>query len=217
MTEFVNCHLRGIPLNPCVRTGDAAKVIVEQAHATGADLIVMSTHGFGDFRRMLLGSVTAKVLHDARCPVFTTTHAESAPAALPPLRNVICAVDFGPQSEAVLRWADEFARSMGARLFASHVVPIIPMAQWGHCDQDVSVAMRKDAELKAHQLVETVGANAKVFVESGPIVETLSELAKDKHADVLVIGRHHESGALGRLRDRAYAIIRESPCPVVSV
>ena len=81
------------------------------------DLIVMGTHGFGGFRRMLLGSITAKVLHDARCPVFTSTHAESTPATLPPLRTILCAVDYGPQSEAVLRWADEFARSVGAQLF----------------------------------------------------------------------------------------------------
>ena len=58
---------------------------------------------------------------------------------------------------------------------------------------------------------------AKIVIESGPVVQTLSEIAKDKHADLLVIGRHHESGILGRLRDTAYAIIRESPCPVVSV
>ena len=55
---------------------------------------------------MLLGSVTAKVLHDAHCPVFTSTHAESTPAALPPIRTILCAVDFGPQSEAVIRWAE---------------------------------------------------------------------------------------------------------------
>lgn len=60
MTDFVSCHLRGIPITSCVRAGDAAKVIVEHAHATKADLIVMSTHGFGGFRRMLLGSITAK-------------------------------------------------------------------------------------------------------------------------------------------------------------
>ena len=217
MTDFVSCHLRGIPVTPCVRTGDAAKVIVEQAHATKANLIVMSTHGFGGFRRMLLGSTTAKVLHDAGCPVFTTAHVESAPATIPPFRNILCAVDFGPQSEAVVRWADEFTRSTGAQLFISHVVPFIPMGQWGYCDVDLSVAMRKDAEEKAHLLIESTGAEAKLLVETGLVVATLAGLASEKQADLIVIGRHHQSGMLGRLRDTAYGIIRESPCPVVSV
>ena len=68
--EFVSSHLPRIPVIPCVLSGDAAKIIVEHAHTKGTDLIVMGTHGFGGFRRMLLGSITAKVLHDARCPVF---------------------------------------------------------------------------------------------------------------------------------------------------
>ncbi len=134
MVEFVSSHLPGIPVIPCVLSGDAAKIIVEHAHTKGTDLIVMGTHGFGGFRRMLLGSMTAKVLHDARCPVFTSTHAESTPVTLPPLRTIVCAVDYGSHSEAVLRWADEFARSVGAQLLMSHVLPRIPMGQWGYCD-----------------------------------------------------------------------------------
>ena len=68
MVGFVSSHLGRIPVIPCVPSGDAAKVIVEHAHTTASDLIVMGTHGFGGFGRMLRASITAKVLHDARCP-----------------------------------------------------------------------------------------------------------------------------------------------------
>jgi nucleotide-binding universal stress UspA family protein len=73
MAEFVSSHLPRIPVVPCVLSGDAAKIIVEHAHTKGTELIVVGTHGVGGFRRMLLGSITAKVLDDARCPVFTST------------------------------------------------------------------------------------------------------------------------------------------------
>jgi nucleotide-binding universal stress UspA family protein len=36
-------------------------------------------------------------------------------------------------------------------------------------------------------------------------------------ADVLVVGRGSAAGMFGRLRTNAYSIIRQSPCPVVSV
>ncbi len=59
--------------------GDPAQVITAFAHTQGVDLIMMPTHGYGPFRRLLLGSVTAKVLHDAECPVWTAVHMAKAP------------------------------------------------------------------------------------------------------------------------------------------
>jgi nucleotide-binding universal stress UspA family protein len=217
MDEFIESHLHGIPATSCVCSGDAAKVIVRRAQDSKADLIVMASHGFGGFRRMLLGSITAKVLHDAACPVFTTAHMESAPTPVAAFRNIVCAVDLGPGSEAVIRWADEFARSVSAKLILSHVLPVMFMDQWGYCDAQLTTAIRKDAEEKAKRLVETTGVEAELLVDSGGVVETLSGIAKRREADLLVIGRRHGSGFPGRLRDTAYAIIRESPCPVVSV
>ena len=45
----------------------------------------------------------------------------------------------------------------------------------------------------------------------------VAEAAQRLNADVLVIARGSAAGALGRLRANAYSIIRQSPCPVVSV
>ena len=45
----------------------------------------------------------------------------------------------------------------------------------------------------------------------------VSDVASRRKADLLVIGRGRESGLLGRLRANAYAILRESPCPVVTI
>ena len=76
---------------------------------------------------MLLGSVTAKVLHDAECPVWTGTHlAEASTLAPSEVRHVICAVNFGPQSKRALRWASDFASAFGAKLTAMYAVPTSP-------------------------------------------------------------------------------------------
>src|SRR5580704_246515 len=104
--------------------GDPAEVITQFAHSEGVDLIMMPTHGYGRFRRLLLGSVTAKVLHDAQCPVWTGAHMEQ-----PPIhqhlawRNVLCAVDGTPKSTPVMEWAAQFSKETGAALRLVHAVP----------------------------------------------------------------------------------------------
>jgi nucleotide-binding universal stress UspA family protein len=46
-------------------------IILKEASAAGADLIVMGTHGRGPFRRIFLGSVADHVVRHASCPVVT--------------------------------------------------------------------------------------------------------------------------------------------------
>src|SRR5579859_1536808 len=65
LDEFARAELSGISVRRLVCTGDPAKLIIEHACAENSELIIMPTHGGGLFRRFLLGSVTAKVLHDA--------------------------------------------------------------------------------------------------------------------------------------------------------
>src|SRR5580765_8987033 len=77
--------------------GDPARKIVEYAHADNSNLILMPTHGYGLFRRLLLGSVTSKVLHDADCPVWTTAHTDEGHPGTPiSLNHILCAIDLGP-------------------------------------------------------------------------------------------------------------------------
>ena len=71
----------GIAVTRVLLRGDPAREIVKTARDQNVDLIVMSTHGYGAFYRFLLGSVTAKVLHESDCPVWTGAHLEEAPSA----------------------------------------------------------------------------------------------------------------------------------------
>ncbi|PFH20665.1 universal stress protein [Burkholderia sp. JKS000303] len=63
---------------------DVAQRIVLVAKETGADLIVMGTHGRRGFRRLVLGSVAERVLRHAACPVLMIPASGApAPAAAP--------------------------------------------------------------------------------------------------------------------------------------
>ena len=69
----------GIAVTRVLLRGDPAGEIVEAARNRNVDLIVMATHGHGTLYRLLLGSVTAKVLHETQCPVWTGAHLQEAP------------------------------------------------------------------------------------------------------------------------------------------
>ena len=89
-------------------SGDAADVIAETAKKHEFDLIMMSTHA-GRFRRLLLGSPTAKVLNDTDCPVLTTERAETIGAAVFRAPEMGCAIGLSADSERVLRYAKDAA------------------------------------------------------------------------------------------------------------
>jgi nucleotide-binding universal stress UspA family protein len=66
-------------------------------------------------------------------------------------------------------------------------------------------------------LQSAVGSHALVNIAIGPIKDVLTEAARRLRADVLVIGKSPQPGVLGRLRDLSYAVVRDAPCPVLSV
>ena len=57
--------------------GPANRAIVEEAEKWGADLIVMGTHGYGFWKRVMLGSVSNSVVHHAPCSVWIVRRSES--------------------------------------------------------------------------------------------------------------------------------------------
>jgi nucleotide-binding universal stress UspA family protein len=191
---------------------------VRYAREAECELIVMPTHGYGPFRRFLLGSVTAKVLHDAHCPVWTGPHLEEAPA-YPSIRfqKVLCAVDLGPQTRAVLEWGAGFAREYGAQLAVVHAVPSSTISLGGiYFDPQRSAQVRVESQGLIRFMLQEIGAKAEILVRAGEAPHVVRAVAY-LGANVLGIGRGYVEGVLGRLRTHAYAILRESPCPVAAI
>lgn len=217
LNEFLAAELAGISLRRVLLEGDPAAKIVDYAHEQRASLILMPTHGFGPFRRFILGSNTAKVLHDADCPVWTGAHMEEAPPGpSAPIANILCAVDLGPQSEKAVAWAMELQKQFDARLTILHATLAIPAIVKGS-EANWNVVVRSAAQKELELLQNKTGAVAELVVEAGEPAQVISAAASDAQAHVVVIGRGSAAGGFGRLRTNAYAVIRQAPCPVVSV
>lgn len=201
-----------------VLAGDAATRIAEVARKRKFGLIIMPTHA-GAFRRTLLGSTTAKVLNDAECPVLTTRHAEEMEPRALQHREWVCAIGLQPDSERVLRFASQLAQTVHANLTLIHAIPAGGPGLPVQLDLEgrVQSKERHAASRRLKELQRAVGSHARAIIAVGPIKDALTKAARRLRADVLVIGRSPQPGALGRLRDLTYAIVRDAPCPVLSI
>lgn len=209
------------PVAGCPRilaSGDAATQIAQVARDGGFDLIIMPTHS-GIFRQMLLGSTTAKVLNDADCPVLTSRHAQTiAPRPLEH-RKWLCAIGLNSDSERVLRYASQLAAQARSKLSIIHAVragdPGLPVQL--DLEEQVASGDRQQARRRIADLQRIVGLEVPVRVVVGPVKEALLDAARQSDADALMIGRSPQRGVYGRIRDLTYAMIRDSPFPVLSV
>ncbi len=218
LDSFLTAEFPAAQFPRILTSGDAATEIARVAREDRFDLIIMPTHS-GVFRQMLLGSTTAKVINDADCPVLTSRHAQTiAPRPLEH-REWLCAVGLSSNSERVLRFASQVAAQAHGKLSIIHAV------QAGDTDLPIQLdlregihsAERQEANRRIANLQQMIGVDAPVRIAVGQVKEALLEAAREADADAFIIGRSHQPGAHGRMRDLTYAMVRDSPFPVLSV
>jgi nucleotide-binding universal stress UspA family protein len=219
LETFTETELPKVDATCHVEMGDPAAVITEYAENENIGLIMMPTHGYGAFRRALLGSVTAKVLHDAKVPVWTAAHApEPSHRAHPKPRFILCALDLKPESRHTLEFAIEIAGETDASVELLHVAPedaIGPI----QAESRIHELLVETARSRLVKIQEAAGAtDVEMVLAGGSVADMVRDTAIKKRADLVVIGRGCiQQGLGGRLRANAYAILREAPCPVLSV
>lgn len=208
LDEFAAPELNGFPVRRLAYEGEPDEQIIATARAEGVHLVVMPTHGYGVFRRFLIGSVTAKVLHDLEIPVLTGAHlGDQKTPEKAKIANIVCALGTGQHSADTLTWAARLADDFQAVLGVVHTLP----RAGEHADESTS---RQEIQ----NLLASVGArNTNVSIQKGEVVHTVCDYAKCVGADLLVMGRGANDTEGGRLRSNAYGIIRQSHCPVLSV
>jgi nucleotide-binding universal stress UspA family protein len=200
-----------------VLAGDPAAAIVTYAGENEGRVIVMPTHGYGPFRRFLLGSVTAKVLHDARCPVLTGPHLEKAihPTEWFALRRILCAVSLNWETDQLLKRAAALAARVGAEVMAFHVVAPLEEGLWPVFDQGGPSPSIESGRRAVQDAVYRTGGLARVCVSVGEVSHEVARAARAHNADLVIIGKGGGPEMPGRLGSHAYGIVRRAPCPVL--
>ena len=168
MMSFAETHFPGTHVEMFTGVGEPAAVIHDVVKREGADLVMLPTHGRGPLRRMLLGSVTTKILHDLTVPVWT-----GHPLRIP-YQSVLCALDDTDEAEAVLRAACSFATSYDAKLSIVSVLEMPPPSMevaYGPFKSDfIAATEERLRELKGRTGINVEPATLKRLAEIENIV-----------------------------------------------
>ncbi len=217
MEKFAHDHFSDQGKELVITEGDPAEVIPKTIERYGTDLLMMATHGEGSFRRMLLGSVTSKMLHDVNCAVWTGVHEKpKAHAPVLPYKSIVCAVSSDDEAQAIWKAADSFANYYGAKLTVAHSVEM-PAVSW---DVDLSPMRQQMLDMAGDRLAlmkNQLGVSGEVKLYEGSVSVGLQQAVSDAEGDLVITGRGHAQGHFSRFISHLYAIVRDSPCPVLSI
>lgn len=204
----VDCH---------VVRGSPAGVLIAVAVDSGADMILVGSHGVGRVRGALLGSVSAQVLAHAPCSVMVFRDDErSAPAAH--ARSVVVGIDGSASSARALELAQTLAVPLGAALVLVHAYdPSVPFVS------EPTAAMRDELRRHAatvlHDARKTVAAPLEVIEEEVVEGRARDELvaACARHAPALLVVGSRGLGGFKELLlgSTSTCVVNHAACPVL--
>ncbi len=179
MDTFAECAFKGLRVRRVVETGDPALWIASLARDWEIGLIMMPTRGHGAFRAALLGSITAKVLHDADCPVWTAAHLESlTPGQHMEWRNIVCAVGSSPESVRLVRAAEDLHQTLGAAIHIVHAVPGEEAFPQRLMNAEFETSLKQQACEAIRNIQCQAGTNFDVSIETGEVSRAVAGCAR---------------------------------------
>jgi nucleotide-binding universal stress UspA family protein len=198
---------------------DSYKYIVDEAAAKKSTMIIMGRRGKKGFRRLVMGSTTSWTIGHAPCSVLVVPR-----NAQVEFKSIVVATDGSPHSAAAASEGIGIAKRNSARLTVIAVVPadiamptdvdFAAIQREKLADQEMQIA-EKNART-AKEAAQKDGVDAQAFVMSGKPADAIMEIAKDKAADLIVVGSHGRTGLdrllMGSVAERVIVL---SSCAVL--
>jgi nucleotide-binding universal stress UspA family protein len=97
-----------------------------------------------------------------------------------------------------------------------HAVPTDEVRPEKYLEGDLEAALIKKAEEEIASLQQDAGTKLDVTIHAGTASHVVRDAALECQADLVITGGGKLHATFGRLRTNTYAIIRDSPCPVLS-
>jgi nucleotide-binding universal stress UspA family protein len=219
--QRIDRRLAGVPHHTIVTRGSEVWMAAEkELEKIRGELIVLGTHGKTGLSKFLLGSIAERVLRSSPVPVMTV-----GPGVSPEqeregkFHRVLLAANFAPGSATVAEYAINLAQRDQAQLVLLHT-----------CKQGKQAKSQKFAELsvaeafhRLHELIrdaDMAWSNPETLVEFGDAGTRILEVAKQRRADLIVMGARNASSVLAASHleiGTTHKVVAYAPCPVLTV
>lgn len=176
--------------------------IVDEGEKKQVNMIIVGTHGRAGLKRLMMGSVTAKVIGHAPCNVLIVPLDAKVDC-----RNILVATDGSIYSEMASREAVSIAKRSGGSLLALSVAK-----------RDENIPVAKESVNVVKELAEREGIKVETLTLKGEPCETIVKAAEQRNIGLVVVGSHGRTGIerllMGSVTER---VIGHSKSPVLVV
>lgn len=221
LREFVKNHTYdGVQPELVVQEGIAPDVILSFAQSQNADLIVMGTHGHRGFDRLMVGSVTNRVMRRASCPVLAVSNPQDSDVGgrerghVHHLNRILFCTDFSENSARALDYAISGTAEYDAELTLMHVLE-------GTESSEVKESVLSAATEQLDKLIPPAARSTlkiKTAVRVGKPYQEIIQLASEWQSDLVIMGVHGRGAIdLAVFGSTTYRVIQLGPCPVLAV
>ena len=213
----------GITVESVRHEGRAASVIVDEARAFAADLVIVGSRGHGPIATMLIGSTSSEIVDHATCPVLVARRSE--------LGDILVADDGSPQAEraialletSTVRPEAHIATLAVAEVMRPWMVGVMPTMY-----DDVLAAYEADLTTAREQASAIARAGAERLTKAGHRAEAITaegdaahrilETAQARGSGTIVLGSRGRTGIVrAMLGSVARNVLLHADCSVLIV
>ncbi|HUI75697.1 MAG TPA: universal stress protein [Candidatus Acidoferrum sp.] len=214
---LISGKLRGLAHEVLLEEGNLWQVVQQLIRKHEIDLVVAGTHGRGEMKKVLLGSVAEEIFRQANCPVLTVGPAIVAGAAKETeFKNILFATNYGKAADRALSYALSLAQEHAAKLTLLHVIEDAA----AHTDE----GLRRQQEHFTGMLKEMVPEGSENWCKPefratfGAATEEILNMAQETKADLIVMGAKASTSFAGHAPlTIAYTVAAHARCPVLTV
>jgi nucleotide-binding universal stress UspA family protein len=228
-------HASGLHVTALAQEGRTHEIIICRTQTQPTDLLVMGTHGRSGFNRLLLGSVTEKVVRTAPCPVMTVPPAAPDMTIAPPVafKRILCPIDYSSSALRALKFALDLGRQAGGCVTVLSALEYMDTKEalepspFDPCHDAVLDTRRRRQEwidrarelLHAHLAQEsTIWCEIQEIVAIDRAYKAILHHAAEAQADLIVMGAQGSGGLeLMLYGSNTQHVVRAAKCPVLTV
>ena len=221
--EQIQRHMAGMSFDweTLITVGHPADEIGNMVSERDIDLVISATQGRSGLKRVILGSVTGRLMRSLDCPFLIVRSLENSKVSM--FKRILVGCDFSQDSNLAFQYGLSLAQEFESELHLVHVMETDDYKGLIKNEKGVDVddGERDDKKEQLRRMLPEEAYNwcePKLVLLAGKPFEEITKYAIFNHMDLIVLGiRGHnliETLLAGSTTDR---VSRQSPCPVLSV